>query len=664
MRERLQWMKPFIGIVLGLFLLEVVWSNWYGMTIPKNTHQVLARDVWTEDNGSFETAPIILDTYVKNVYIALGEDGAEQVEITFSLTDEGDRYAYELPARNVLKKVSDTSYIALYPFGKVNTLQVKGRAVADNPVHVAAIEVNRPMPLRFHMGRFLFLMGFVLFVYLSCQSLRGNRVMEKYFLPSGRGILIACSFLTIAVIGWKLVHINPVFVNPPWPHHRQYQELAQVLAKGQVYLDQEPSEGLLQAENPYDTIALQAEQIPYLMDYAFHEGKYYVYFGIVPELLCFLPFYLITRNHLANYQVIYLFYLLFVIGVFGLVRELFYLQDKKTEENPGVYLLLCTAVCLLPNYLYILTRPDMYHIPIMSATALLTLSLFLLLAGIRKKNKKHRILLLVLGALCGAGVAGCRPQFLLYEFLFPVVIMGISGRKEEKPAGKVAFDEVFALLLPYLLLGGLFFWYNKARFGSGFDFGATYSLTSNDMNHRGFSMPRMIQGVFCFLFQPADIRGVFPFVFKPQVHFELMSRDLSEFTFGGMLTNMAFLWPVMLVPLWKKQVRGIQQIMTVGFSVCSLIICAFDANSAGVLQRYMADGVWGLWIAAVLLWMNLLHTTDGVCRESERRMAGFFVFSLTGTFLFGFFMMFAMGDANGLRNTNPELYYRICSWFT
>ena len=143
-----------------------------------------------------------------------------------------------------------------------------------------------------------------------------------------------------------------------------------------------------------------------------------------------------------------------------------------------------------------------------------------------------------------------------------------------------------------------------------------------------------------------------------------MSRDLSEFTFGGMLTNMAFLWPVMLVPLWKKQVRGIQQIMTVGFPVCSLIICAFDANSAGVLQRYMADGVWGLWIAAVLLWMNLLHTTDGVCRESERRMAGFFVFSLTGTFLFGFFMMFAMGDANGLMNTNPELYYRICSWFT
>ena len=79
MRERLQWMKPFIGTVLGLFLLEVVWSNWYGMTIPKNTHQVLARDVWTEDNGSFETAPIILDTYVKNVYIALAEDGAEQV---------------------------------------------------------------------------------------------------------------------------------------------------------------------------------------------------------------------------------------------------------------------------------------------------------------------------------------------------------------------------------------------------------------------------------------------------------------------------------------------------------------------------------------------------------------------------------------------------------
>ena len=176
-------------------------------------------------------------------------------------------------------------------------------------------------------------------------------------------------------------------------------------------------------------------------------------------------------------------------------------------------------------------------------------------------------------------------------------------------------------------------------------------------------MPRMIQGVFCFLFQPADIRAVFPFVYKPQIHFGLMSRDLSEFTFGGMLTNIPFLWPVMLVPLWKKQVSGIQKIMTIGFMLCSVIICAFDANSAGVLQRYMADGVWGFWMVAVLLWMTMSGSAESVKAERKGLFAGAFVLSLTVTFLYGFCMIFAMGDANSLLYTNPELYYTMSSWF-
>lgn len=675
MKEKLQWIKPFAGIILVLFLLEVILSNWFGLTVPKNTHQVLVQDVWTNETGTFETDAIILDANVKNVYIALAKDGADQAEVTFSLTDEGDKYAYELPAKTVREDVTDTSYIALYPFGKVHTLQVTVNAYADSSVHLSSIEVNRSMPFRFHPGRFLFFLGFVLFVRMAYQKLSKKEVLEFFSDVSegeeeqnGRNskmlwILFACILVLIAVIGWKLVHINPIFANPPWPHHRQYQELAEALAKGQVYLDQMPSDGLLQAENPYDTIALQAEQISYLMDYTFYEGKYYVYFGIIPELLCFLPYYLLTGNHLANYQVIYLFYLLFAIGVFGLIRELFVLCKKKIADNPALYFLLSVAVCFLPNYIYILTRPDMYHIPIMSATAFLTLSLFLFLAGSRTEKKGHRIALLLLGAFCGAAVAGCRPQFLLYELLIFVVLWRINGKKKGKYAEKVYWEDWASVLIPYLLLGCFIFWYNKARFGSGFDFGATYSLTTNDMNHRGFSVPRMIQGLFSFLFQPADVRPVFPFVYKPEIHFGLMGRDLSEFTFGGMLTNIMFLWPVMIVPWLKKRSCEVQKFMAIGFLLCSLIICAYDANSAGILQRYMADGVWGFWIAAVLLWITIADSVEKATDETKRVFAGAFVFALTVTFLYGFCIIFATSDANSLVNTDPELYYTMNNWF-
>ena len=51
-------------------------------------------------------------------------------------------------------------------------------------------------------------------------------------------------------------------------------------------------------KNPYDTIALQAAGIGYRADYAYHNGKYYVYFGIVPVLLLYLPYYLLTGGAL------------------------------------------------------------------------------------------------------------------------------------------------------------------------------------------------------------------------------------------------------------------------------------------------------------------------------------------------------------------------------
>lgn len=60
-------------------------------------------------------------------------------------------------------------------------------------------------------------------------------------------------------------------------------------------------------ENPYDTIALQAAGIGYRADYAYHNGKYYVYFGIVPVLLLYLPYYLLTGGALQNYVAVFVF---------------------------------------------------------------------------------------------------------------------------------------------------------------------------------------------------------------------------------------------------------------------------------------------------------------------------------------------------------------------
>jgi hypothetical protein len=37
-----------------------------------------------------------------------------------------------------------------------------------------------------------------------------------------------------------------------------------------------------------------------LFDYAMYNGKYYVYFGVLPCLIFFLPYYLVTRKDMIN----------------------------------------------------------------------------------------------------------------------------------------------------------------------------------------------------------------------------------------------------------------------------------------------------------------------------------------------------------------------------
>ena len=75
--------------------------------------------------------------------------------------------------------------------------------------------------------------------------------------------------------------------------------------------------------------------------------------------------------------------------------------------------------------------------------------------------------------------------------------------------------------------------YNKARFGSPFNFGASYSLTSNDMTQRGFEWARFPFGVFAYLFQPLSVASAFPYLLTTNVMGDYQGFTSSEPMFGG-----------------------------------------------------------------------------------------------------------------------------------
>ena len=84
---------------------------------------------------------------------------------------------------------------------------------------------------------------------------------------------------------------------------QQYAELAKSMAHGQLYLEETPPQWLQEMDDPYDKGSrdeLQKETgEEYLFDVAYHDGHYYVYFGVVPVLVFYLPFYLITGSNFS-----------------------------------------------------------------------------------------------------------------------------------------------------------------------------------------------------------------------------------------------------------------------------------------------------------------------------------------------------------------------------
>lgn len=655
-----KWFSYLVILFCVLVLEGTLFNLSAWKTIGCNT-LTLAAEGMTDESGYYETALTDVNAPVKNVNVKLTLSGVDRANVKVSLTDAGDKYIYDLPVFEVVPEVADSGYRNIYPYGDVKQMKVSVSVPQGASASINSIEINAHHLFDVKLLRVLVLwtvaaVGYLFFtgkdlMQVPCQ--RKNKVQ----------LLVIClAVLLMIVFAWKLVRCNPAFVDPAWPHHRQYQELARVLKEGRVSLG-EADAALLAVENPYDTITLQAESIPFMMDYAYYEGQYYVYFGIVPELLFFFPYYLLTGNDFPNYLAVFAFYSLMVAGVFGMVWELVHRYGKRVSFV--AYLLMSFAISLTPQLIYLLKRPDLYNIPIMGANAFIFFGTFCWLKGLNAEKGKWPWY--GLGAFSLALVAGCRPQFLLYVIaLFGVLLLPEvwKGRKKEQVKKQAEILHVLCLAVPVLVVAAVVFWYNAARFGSGFDFGATYSLTSNDMNNRGFNLSRLLRGLYSFLVNLPVLDTDFPFLESVQLRDDYMGRNIVEFCFGGIFVTFPFLLSLFgfLAGKKRKEHKEAGRVVLT-MSLVSLVIAAFDINGAGILQRYMGDMVFGFVLAAVIAWILLLDEKEGL--ETEKALCVNRKLYLCGLFgiAFAFLVILSLADGVPLKVHNPALYYRIASYF-
>ena len=118
---------------------------------------------------------------------------------------------------------------------------------------------------------------------------------------------------------------------------------------------------------------------------------------------------------------------------------------------------------------------------------------------------------------------------------------------------KQGITEAIAFVLPVILVALGLMAYNAVRFGSPFDFGANYNLTSNDMTHRGFRIGRLAPALFTYFLSLPVVQAVFPYLAGTKMQTNFMGMTITEVFYGGALVSLPLLWAFAALPLLRRR---------------------------------------------------------------------------------------------------------------
>lgn len=402
-------------------------------------------------------------------------------------------------------------------------------------------------------------------------------------------------------------HINNWQQDAP---NAQYGSLAHSLLNGRLDLLPDPPQALTEMENPYDT-GLRAEQAPDAMwDIAYYNGRYYVYFGVVPCLLFQLPFELVLGvQDLPHAFGMIVMAVLLVAACFGLVRQ------AVVRWFPGA----SAAACLLTSVgvvtgsqlYFLLLHSAVYEYAILCGASFVMLALWQWMCAANTPVECRGRLLahLALGSLCMALAAGCRPQMEVFAFL-AIPIFWQRYIEQRRLFTRRGAGELLAFALPVVLVAAGLMWYNAARFGSPFDFGANYNLTSNDMTKRGFRLGRIAPALFTCFCSPPALQAVFPYLQGQRMVTNYAGTTITEPFYGGVIACLPFVWSLFALPALRRRLarrRSLGGILAWTVLAC-LLLAVLDCEMAGVLYRYLSDFLTVLLFAAALGWLLLEET--------------------------------------------------------
>lgn len=609
---------------------------------------------------------------IKNIHIKLNDNNSSVVTADIILTDEANQFYYGTPERDIYLKVKKSQYININTAGKTEKIGLIFESNNDT-VNVDSISINAERPFEFSFLRIFVIVGILCLIYLfkpssvlykkkltACEYSKNSLVIAALCLQCAIIIILASinpTFMGIATKNYNAYKWdgNGVdFVEISYTSHNQYDELAQAFLQGKTYIDNnDVPQSLKNMENPYDTTARSKQALlsgdSYRWDVAYFNGHYYVYFGIVPLLLMYLPFRAIFKAPFPSAVGIMAFALIFSIGVFKLLDLI--IKKKFKSVSVGTYLLTALTLINCCGMTFLAKRPDFYSVPIMTSMAFVVWGIYLWFKGLNQEKKK--LPLFFLGSLCMALSVGCRPQSVIICAVALPLFLGYF-LKDKFILKKQGLKQLLMLAIPFMVVASGIMYYNYIRFGSPFDFGSAYNLTTNDVTRRGFSMGRTGLGIFTYLFQAPSFNATFPFIESVSIETNYIGKTISEYCFGGLITSLPLLWFGFALPKVKTILKEKKAFaLTIMLFLAGLAIVIADTQAGGLLQRYYSDFGYVFFLGAIFVIYALCEKTSS--QNDSNILNNLLFISAFLSIFYSIALAFSISDVT-IDTENPTLF--------
>ena len=601
---------------------------------------------------SFENLNIDIGTIKINFKQDL--DKVSEYKVYFS--DETSSEYRGLDSKVYIPKYEKSQYMPLYLSGKVNGLKISVDSEVYNNNQIESVVINEKIPFEFNIIRFLVVFSFILLLYLLKHSIFFNKsyspkdMKQEIFLI----VILAIFFIVLTWINQNSTYkANETIYN---------EDFLNAVLKGNFYLDKEPSEEFLKLENPYDDLARSSLERgeDYEWDTAYYNGKFYIYFGILPLIAIFLPYYLITKKYLSMAIVVYIF----SIFVFLLIKEILqkivarYFEKIPFKFVVYFFIILCSGSLIL----YANGMSRVYELVIIAGLYCVLQGIFFILKSL--ESDKNKYLNIFLGCVFLALSVACRPTDLLASIIILPYLISLLIKNIKMQNKKDLLKLIFAVAIPYMVVGISLMWYNYIRFDNPFEFGAKYQLTIVDMKSLGnrvFSIPT---GIIANLFSIPRFTAKFPFLINQNDLLEFYGYYYIENMIGGlfMLAPICFM-NFFVFKINKKSENKELKIVINTLLIVGLVIAILSIMMAGSNQRYLIDYAWMLILSGILIFMSFYNLLKS--NEAKKIFKYILCFVTIYTCFVGVFSGI-LSEKNYLQDRSPEAFYKVrytmCFW--